>query len=368
MHKATFFITTARSGTQWLAESLGNCYRDALVVTHEPIGYRYRPKIYLRADDRLDELRALPPVAAHLDEIHEILRHRSYVEVGFPCFATAPLLGREFGDRLRLVQLIRHPVRVAASLVTHYWYQSARKDSLPDDIELEPQDPGVVQSDYLDRWPTLTPYEKALFYWTEVHLFAQEVEVRHPGLPFHRIRFEDLIGDEVHLRRLAAFLEVEYREDWSRTRELLIDRFRLRTTLPIDASRILAHPRAMQLVHDFGYELSAIDLKSMHERYAVHETSDRVRPTRLPRRVRRPVRRFMDRSRPPVDLSAYTLSRVLTAANGSLEEWIVGMNGILPESVAVATLMDAGWLVTAVFSVAVCLAGIRRARVRQTLN
>ena len=199
MNAAVFFITTARSGTQWLAAGLARYFSHSLVVAHEPVGYAYRPKVYLRADDRLEELRAQPRVARHLDEIHRILQTTSYVEVGFPCFALAPLLLREFGERLRIVQLVRHPVRVAASAVTHRWYQNARSDSLAEDVELAPSDQGVLQRHYASRWPSMTPYEKALFYWSEVHQFAQEVNARLTTVPFHTARFEDLILDQLRL-------------------------------------------------------------------------------------------------------------------------------------------------------------------------
>jgi len=109
MQTVTFFITTARSGTQSLHAALQTVYSDLLVAEHEPIRYAYAPKQCLRDPAALAALRIKPVVRQHLDHIHEVLRHKSYVEVGFPAFATAPLLAEEFGTRLRLVQLVRHP-------------------------------------------------------------------------------------------------------------------------------------------------------------------------------------------------------------------------------------------------------------------
>ena len=120
---ATFLITTARSGTQWLATAVRDAYPDLLRVEHEPVGYRYRPAANLRDRHALDLLLTNPVVAAHFTTIDETLRQgRSYVELGFPAFALYPLLRDRFADRLRIVQLVRHPVPVAASLVTHQWY------------------------------------------------------------------------------------------------------------------------------------------------------------------------------------------------------------------------------------------------------
>ena len=52
----TFFITTARSGTQWTASTLNKVYSDLLLAEHEPLGYRYEPRKTLRD---LGKLRAL---------------------------------------------------------------------------------------------------------------------------------------------------------------------------------------------------------------------------------------------------------------------------------------------------------------------
>ena len=115
----TFFITTARSGTQWLTAALREAYGDALVARHEPLGYRYRPKVTLRDPDALRALVRQPEIAAHFATIRTVSAERPYVEVGFPAYALAPALREEFGEALRLVQLTRHPLRVAGSLVSH---------------------------------------------------------------------------------------------------------------------------------------------------------------------------------------------------------------------------------------------------------
>src|SRR5262245_32922140 len=67
-HNATFFITTARSGTQWLCETLRKVYPE-LVVEHEPIQYAYAPKRCLRNAAALAALRGEPVVRQHLNDI-----------------------------------------------------------------------------------------------------------------------------------------------------------------------------------------------------------------------------------------------------------------------------------------------------------
>ena len=216
MQAVTFFITTARSGTQSLHAALQTAYSDLLVAEHEPIRYAYAPKQCLRNPGALAALRIKPVVRQHLDHIHEVLRHKSYVEVGFPAFAAAPLLAEEFGRRLRLVQLVRHPVRVAASLVTHRWFDPGQRDDIQTNIVPAPTDPGVHFKHYRDRWPHMSPFEKALFYWSEVHLYGLEVRDAHPSVPFLPLTFEDLMAQTAAHERLAAFLNVPYRPEWSK--------------------------------------------------------------------------------------------------------------------------------------------------------
>ncbi len=168
MHTATFFIATARSGTQWVCHSLRTVFGDLLAIEHEPIKYAYSPKRCLRNPSALATLRTYPMVRRHLDKIHRTLKDRPYVEVGFPAFAAAPLLLEEFGSHLRLVHLTRHPLRTAASIVIHRWFDPRERPDIMADVALTPTDHGVRLHHYAGRWPQMSPFEKALFNWTEV--------------------------------------------------------------------------------------------------------------------------------------------------------------------------------------------------------
>ena len=97
MNTVTFFIATARSGTQWLADQLQSAYPDRLVVRHEPIGYAYKPRLVLRDQSQILALRQDPIVAAHLAQIHSAIADKDYVETGFPAYPVGPLLRAEFG-------------------------------------------------------------------------------------------------------------------------------------------------------------------------------------------------------------------------------------------------------------------------------
>ena len=264
---ATFFITTARSGTQWVCETLRELYPDLLSVEHEPIRYAYAPRRCLRNPAALASLRADPRVRRHFDRIHETLRGKSYVEVGFPAFAAAPLLRDEFGDRLQLVQLVRHPVQVAASIVTHRWYSSGVRRDIKVDVALTPNDAGVRLRNYAGRWAAMSEFEKALFYWAEVHLYGLEVQTRFSAVPFLQVSFEDLLGQRDARVAFTRFLDVPYRSGFDSAPSEQRDRFKRRTPAKIEPGQMREMPEAVDLARRFGYEVGAVATQEFQTRY-----------------------------------------------------------------------------------------------------
>src|SRR5690349_3804884 len=252
MRTATFFITTARSGTQWVCETLRTFYPDLLSVEHEPIRYAYAPRRCLRNPAALASLRAHPAVRRHFDKIHETLKTRSYVEVGFPCFAAAPLLRDEFGERLQLVQLVRNPVQVAASIVTHRWYSSGVRSDIKTDVALTSVDAGVRLRNYAGRWAAMSEFEKALFYWAEVHLYGLEVQTRFSAIPFFQISFEDLLEERDSRVAFTRFLDVPYRSGFDSAPGERRDRFKRRTPVKIEPDQIWNLPAGVALARRCG--------------------------------------------------------------------------------------------------------------------
>jgi len=284
---ATFLITTARSGTQWLATALHDAYPDLLRVEHEPVGYRYRPATNLRDRDALERLLDDPVVAAHLRTIDETLREgRSYVELGFPAFALYPLLRDRFTDRLRIVQLARHPVRVAASLVTHRWYAKRGRDDVRDTVAMTPSSSGVLLRGYAGRWSSMTAFERSLFYWYEVHAYGREVGRLCTPNSFAVTRFGVLMDHQAARERLLAFLGLPDREAFHRRSRWTVDRYRHETPEPIDVSLIEAHPPIVALANELGFDLGAVTQEAIDARYR-EAAADRWK-----RRLRRAQRRF----------------------------------------------------------------------------
>jgi hypothetical protein len=267
MNSATFFITTARSGTQWLCATLRDIYPDVLTVEHEPIRYAYAPKRYLRNPGAIEELRRDPIVREHFGAIHRTLKTKPYVEVGFPAFAAAPLLWEEFGERLRLVQLVRHPVRVAASIVTHRWFDDAGHRGIQANIALEPFDPGVILRHYETRWAEMSSFEKALFYWAEVHLYGLDVQHKFFVVPFLRVTFEDLLAQTRARTQLTHFLGMPYRAEWDKAPARRVDSYHYQTSARIDGAAILSHPEISTLAARFGYDVAGIAEREIRDRY-----------------------------------------------------------------------------------------------------
>jgi hypothetical protein len=289
---ATFVITTARSGTQWLANMLRDGFPDQLHVEHEPVGYRYRPAANLRDPAAVHGLTDDPVIAAHFRMIEDTLREgRSYVEVGFPAFALHPLLSERFGDRLRIVQLVRHPVRVAASLVTQRWYTEDGRGDVRATVALTPWSCGVLLRDYADRWQSMTAFEKGLFYWYEVHAYGREVARKGTTDDVTLVRFMDLVSDASARSRLLAFLGLSGRGEFPGNPGERVDRFRNSTSEPIDVSLVERHPVIVALAEELGYDMNAVaqqEIDDRHRERAVDRWNRRL--GRIRRRLRRPGR------------------------------------------------------------------------------
>lgn len=293
---AAFLVTTARSGTQWLAAALSEVYPDLPDVDHEPVGCAYAPCRTLRDADALAALAAESAIRAHLDRVHTTLGEgRSYVESGFPAFAIAPLAARAFGDRLRHVQLVRDPVRVAALLVTHMWYGQRARADVQGTVAMTPFCPGVRLHGYRARWERMSAFEKGLCYWAEVHLYGLELEAAAPTDRFARFRTEDLVADDpTERRRLCAFLDLPERATWLAAPARQVDGHRHTTTEPIDPRELERHPEIVALAERFGYRAGtdADTAQALSARYR----AGRIAAFAL--RARRALRRTVGRLRP----------------------------------------------------------------------
>jgi len=263
------FVTTGRCGTQWLAANLTKLYPDGAVVTHEPIGPHYRCREFFRAYDRLSEMAAVPAIGEHLDEVAQIVDRAAYVETGWPVFSAVPLFIERFGGRVRLVHLTRHPVPTAISHMVHQTYGgSPRIDGYTQLAALDACCPGVYQTELAERWDELTPYEKTLFWWTEVHLYADELRERYPSVPFHRVKAESLLGGESGaLADLCSFMGLPFRDELAHRTAERVDEWPHRTDIEFDWRLIHRHPRAAEVAARLGYDVTDVDAEGLAQRY-----------------------------------------------------------------------------------------------------
>ena len=263
------FLSTGRCGTQWLASNLGDLYGEHAVVTHEPIGPAYRCREFFRAYDRLDEMGAVEEITAHLDAVAATVARTTYIETGWPLFSALPLFIERFGAAVRIVHLTRHPVPTAISHMAHKTYGgSPRIDGYTQLAALDAFCPGVVRTGMRARWGDLTPYEKTLFWWTEVHLYAQELLQRYPAVAFHRVKAEQILdGDLVALQGLSQFMGLDYRSELVQRTTRRVDKWHHRTDTEFDWRRVLDHPDTVEVASRLGYDFTGVDERVLAARY-----------------------------------------------------------------------------------------------------
>ncbi len=266
MSVATFVLSTGRCGTQWLARALAACYPDRLAVEHEPLHARYRPREALRHAATPLAAAPLPPaVADHAAAIDARLAAHDYVECGHPAWSTIPRLAERFRGRVRIVHLVRHPVPTSLSWLTHQAFAPPLLPHLAEKILLSPFDDGVRFPDYQARWPDLSPFEKCLYYWTEVNAFGLEWASRLDA-PWLRLRMEDLFHAD-GLARLLDFLGLPPRDAMDRWRDAVVDDQHAVLAAMHDWQRIHAHPHAIAVAQALGYAVDAVDPPAMARRY-----------------------------------------------------------------------------------------------------
>lgn len=262
MNQALFFLSTGRCGTQWVAEVLADAYGERALVSHEPLGDDYAPRMMLAARDpaRLDP-ESRDAVMAHVEEIERTLAERHYVECGHPLWSTLPYLLDRFAGRARVVHLARHPVPTALSWVTMNAYTAPFAQHLQERVLLSPFDEGTHFTDYRDRWDSLTPYEKCLYYWAEVNAFGLRLQER-TATPWLLLRFEDLADGQV--QRLFDFAGTTANANAVRGAR---DKFHYLASVWSDPGLIEQHPVVMDLARRIGYDPLAFDTVKLRKRY-----------------------------------------------------------------------------------------------------
>lgn len=261
MSAAVFVLSTGRCGTQWLARFFEMNLGPAATVTHEPLhsAWASREMLAAKTPDRLDgELRE--PIEEHLQFIREVLGDRMYIECGHPLWSAVPYLIDAFSPDVRIIHLVRHPVPTAWSWLTHRAYCRPLMPHLSEKVLLSPFDEGVQFPQYRERWTSMSPYEKALYYWLEVNALGRRERHRSKWLT---VRFEDVFGAEEQ-RRVLSFLGREVPDPVSPGH---VDELRAIIEFEIDPGEVSRHAEVLRLAVELGFDPLQFDAGQLRCRY-----------------------------------------------------------------------------------------------------
>jgi hypothetical protein len=266
MNFAAFILSTGRCGTQWLATALAEAYPDRLAVAHEPLHAGYQARKVLQHTAVANDAPQLPQqVVHHLEAIENRLETLPYIECGHPSWSTIPCLAERFRGRVKIIHLVRHPVPTSWSWLTLQAFVPPLLPHIKPRTLLTPFDEGSQFAEYRSRWDTLAPFEKCLYYWTEVNAFALALQSRLDA-PWLRLRHEDLFDGD-GLGRLLEFLQLPPRETILRRRCEVIDDNRSILPTREDWRVIRDHPRAVAIAQQLGYAVDAVDELALERRY-----------------------------------------------------------------------------------------------------
>lgn len=235
-----------------------------MTVEHEPLSNDYQPRLMLGAKDPASlDPKLAAPILAHVEKIEKHLETGEYIECGHPCWSSLPWLAQRFAGRIRVIHLTRHPVPTACSWLTHQAYCPPFLPHLSEKVLLSPFDAGVQFPEYQERWLSLTPYEKALYYWTEVNAFGLALE-KDLCVPWLRLSYEDLFGGK-GLAALHDFLGLSV--STPADIHLRVDQFHRISAGLYDWRTITNHPHTLRTCRQLGYDPMSVNGLALQQRY-----------------------------------------------------------------------------------------------------
>jgi hypothetical protein len=271
MFSLTLTITPGRSGSTFAAAALRASFpgRD---ISHERLGPASTlPRTFFHAyhGARKQSLARHSPVVKFMDAVEAELNRGPVVTTGKFTSHLVPVLADRFPGRLRIIGLFRHPLITAASFFVRGRYHGWPAWSIGDLGLLTPFDSGILATSFRDRWATMSPFEKCLYYWAEYVLLWREVRQRYPHLPALQVASEDLFKHpQQWLQTIASFAGLEgalTMEDVPRN-ELNL-KGSLRYPLRDLWRQYLRHPEIFELSACMGYRLDDRELEQTMRRY-----------------------------------------------------------------------------------------------------
>ena len=204
MNEATFLKTTARSALSGCLIALidtPTSWSPSTSPSATPTSPRYifGIKLDLKSFGRFPRSQSIKEKSIDSSGQRRISKSGFLVGPWPPCWSESLV------DSCGCPSCFAYPVHVAASVRTHHWYGPLPRGTISTDIQPDPFDPGVIEKHHSGRWQGLSPYEKLPFYWTEAHLYGVEVATLFPEVPFHRLRFEDILNSPAELIKDGEF-------------------------------------------------------------------------------------------------------------------------------------------------------------------
>lgn len=267
MNTATFFLSTGRCGTQWLATNLMVACRETAVVEHEPLHDRYYPRLMLANNDPEQTGNGIE-ILTHCERIERILEQKFYVECGWPAWGAVPYLLQRFEGRIKIVHLVRHPVPVACSWVTHRAFCPPLIPGMPffqEKILASPFDEGTAFPQYRKDWQGMNPFEKSLFFWAEVNALGLKQE-ETSGVPWMRMRFEELFNG-LALQDLLDFIGLAKQGNIDTELENTKDEFHYLCDAWWHPQDIQKYPEICEVAARLGYAPLGFDEEKLRKRY-----------------------------------------------------------------------------------------------------
>jgi hypothetical protein len=252
--RATFVLSTGRCGTQSLTKAISQSLNGRAVITHEPIRAQYKPRLTLQPFNPARKS-SLSEANTHFRQVvATVTNGTEYVETGWPAFTWFENFRKELGERWRYVHLVRNPVHVAASFVTHGYYQKGRTDDFPDLAILQPTDAGVKYPEIASEWRKLSVFDKCLYQWLEINAWGGVLAARNIT-PAAVVRFEDLFSAQSVRDSLFDVL------DWPRPSAPMahFDAFHFETALPLKPTSSVLWAKVKDLAATLGYEAALLD-------------------------------------------------------------------------------------------------------------
>ena len=193
MGSSSFLLSTGRCSTQSITTQLQK--EDlGLIVEHEPIKWKYRPRDVFRNIDECDRvISEVPEVRQQIELIdHVIERGDRYVSTGWPAFAWAEYFEDRWKEKASFVALTRNPLDFMASMLTHGFFTD-RDDGFQSHAIIHATDKHAYYKKFKDSYKYFTPAEKCLIHWMEVNKYIVDFCQKREAQIF---RYEEIYGGQ----------------------------------------------------------------------------------------------------------------------------------------------------------------------------